>query len=107
MPEITSAVVHQSVEAPQIEPLSKETDPYKDYDLVANKPAVVLLSLKPPQNIEEKREYKISLEENHQEIITKCSNNFHTIQVTTRDNKFEIKEKNCKLINRDFRNKTS
>ena len=31
LPEITSTVVYQSVEAPQIEPLSEETDPYKDY----------------------------------------------------------------------------
>ena len=34
LPEIASAVVYQSVEAPQIEPLSAETNPYNDYDLV-------------------------------------------------------------------------
>ena len=53
MPHIKSAVVFQSVEAPQIEPMNKQEfqiDPnnpdFKSYDLVMRKPAGVLIKLK-------------------------------------------------------------
>ena len=46
MPQIKSAVVFQSVEAPQIEPMSRQALlPYNDYDLVMGKPAGVLVEL--------------------------------------------------------------
>ncbi|MCZ0931867.1 MAG: hypothetical protein OXJ52_01775, partial [Oligoflexia bacterium] len=64
LPEIVSAMVYQSVQAPQIEPRDQQVfkgDPsnpsFDSYDLVANKPSVVLLSLKPPENIKEDEEY--------------------------------------------------
>lgn len=103
MPEITSQVVYQSVEAPQIEPLNEETDPYNNYDLVANKPAVILVSLKPPKNINDKKEYKISLKVNDQEIETECSKKFHKIEIIKEDNDFSFSKRKCKLRNRHFR----
>ncbi|MCZ0932637.1 MAG: hypothetical protein OXJ52_05750 [Oligoflexia bacterium] len=104
LPEIVSQVVYQSVQAPQIEPLAEETDPYKDYDLVANKPAVVLLSLKPPENIKEEEEYTISLKVEGQQIEeAKCSKGFNKITITTTSSKFSLNKKSCKLEGKDFR----
>ena len=46
MPQIRSAVVFQSVEAPQIEPINQQAYlPYDDYDLVMGKPAGILIDL--------------------------------------------------------------
>ena len=46
MPEIKSAVVFQSVKAPQIEPMNRQAHlPYNNYDLVMKKPAGVLVHL--------------------------------------------------------------
>ena len=46
MPEIKQAVVFQSVEAPQVEPMDKQAHPpYDNYDLVWGKPAGVLVKL--------------------------------------------------------------
>ena len=49
-PEIKRAVVFQSVEAPQIEPLQQQYEdqqglPYGEYDLVRNKPAVIFIDI--------------------------------------------------------------
>ena len=121
MPEITSTVVYQSVEAPQIEPLSVETDPYNDYDLVANKPAVVLISLQPPQNIKDMKQYSITLEhlKRKNDIVVfpkQCSNFFNAIELFPQkyfksfdkkqfDEEINLKfnESNCKLKRSDFR----
>ena len=46
LPSIKSTIVFQSVEAPQIEPISKQALlPYNDYDLVMGKPASLLVQL--------------------------------------------------------------
>ena len=46
MPEIKSNIVFQSVEAPQIEPMSQQENfPYNNYELVMGKPAGVLVLL--------------------------------------------------------------
>ena len=122
LPEIVSAVVYQSVEAPQIEPLAEETNPYNNYDLVANKPAVVLLSLEPPKNFKKDEEYVISLKVNDEkeitEIITdeikeekaeneemaKCSRYLNKIEVTTAKNlNLRLNDRRCKLKGRFFR----
>ena len=104
MPEISSQVVYQSVEAPQIEPLSQETDPYNNYDLVANKPAVVLLSIKPPKNLNEDKEYKISLKVNNKITKTKCSSRFNTIKFSSqKTNTFSNTERKCRIKDRHFR----
>ena len=48
MPEIKQAVVFQSVEAPQIEPMEEQAHPpYDNYDLVWNKPAGILVEIDP------------------------------------------------------------
>ncbi len=47
MPRIRSAILYQSVKAPQIEPMkSQAKKPYNNYDLVRGKPAGVLLKLR-------------------------------------------------------------
>ena len=109
MPEISSQVVYQSVEAPQIEPLNEETDPYNNYDLVANKPAVVLLSIKPPENRDRKKEnsnqinYKISLKVNNQTVTAKCSFRFNKIEIEKEDKNLNFSNRNCELKNRYFK----
>ena len=114
LPKITATMVYQSVQAPQIEPRNQqvfEGDPshpsFDSYDLVANKPAVVLLSLKPPENIKEDGEYKISLKVNDGEAITepavRCSKVFNKIELSTGDHDFSVSERKCKLKNRHFR----
>ena len=46
MPEIKQAVVFQSVEAPQVEPMNKQAHPpYDNYDLVWKKPAGIVVEL--------------------------------------------------------------
>ena len=45
LPHIRYASVFQSVEAPQIEPMNTQANPYNYYDLVMGKPAGVLLQL--------------------------------------------------------------
>ena len=45
MPDIESQFVFQSVEAPQIEPIHQQGNPFDNYDLVMGKPAGVLVDL--------------------------------------------------------------
>ena len=107
-------MVYQSVQAPQIEPIDQQIftgDPsnpsFDSYDLVVNKPAVVLLSLKPPANLTEDKEYLISLKTGEEEITTdeiaKCSFYFNKIELSTEDQKFSVNARRCRLKNRDFR----
>ena len=129
LPEIASAMVYQSVQAPQIEPRDEqefEGDPshpvFKSYDLVANKPAVVLLSLKPPENIKEDEEYIISLRVKDKEPLTeavtreieeekaknekitaKCSLFFDTIKFSTKNFDVRFSERKCRLKSRHFK----
>lgn len=61
MPKIKSAVVFQSVEAPQIEPMSKQAHPpYNNYDLVMGKPAGVLIQLD-TKTMDTKKEFAMDL----------------------------------------------
>ncbi len=61
MPKIKSAVVFQSVEAPQIESMSKQTHlPYNDYDLARKKPAGILIQLN-KANMSARQEFRMAL----------------------------------------------
>ena len=58
-PYIQSAIVFQSVEAPQIEPMKKQDYfPYDNYDLVKGKPAGVLVHIN-KENIDRKKEFAL------------------------------------------------
>ena len=58
-PYIQSAIVFQSVEAPQIEPMKKQDYfPYGNYDLVKGKPAGVLVHIN-RENIDRKKEFAL------------------------------------------------
>lgn len=67
MPEIKSAIVFQSVEAPQIEPMNRQEyqhDPdnpsFKSYDLVMRKPAGVLVELA-GANMDRNKEFALDM----------------------------------------------
>jgi len=61
MPQIKSAVVFQSVEAPQIESMNKQTYlPYNDYDLARKKPAGILVQLN-KANMNMRQEFRMAL----------------------------------------------
>ena len=60
-PYIQSAIVFQSVEAPQIEPMKKQDYfPYDNYDLVKGKPAGVLVHIN-RENIDRKKEFVLAM----------------------------------------------
>ncbi|MCZ0933486.1 MAG: hypothetical protein OXJ52_10115 [Oligoflexia bacterium] len=76
MPSIKSAVVFQSVEAPQIEPMHQQAFlPYNNYDLVAGKPAGVLVTLD-KSNIDRKQIFEIKLLTGSGKRIRHC---FHEV----------------------------
>ncbi len=61
MPEIQFAIVFQSVEAPQIEPMKSQANfPYDNYDLVRGKPAGVLVHIN-KSNMSWNAEFGLSL----------------------------------------------
>ena len=96
MPEIESAIVYQSVEAPQIEPqhlIENIEDIYKDYDLVQGKPAAVLVKLNLPEQLE--KPYSIGLQVNNKRMNTRCTNHF--TKKIEKDRKLRFKESNCQL----------
>ena len=60
-PYIQSAIVFQSVEAPQIEPMKKQDYfPYDNYDLARGKPAGVLVHIN-RENIDKKKEFALDM----------------------------------------------
>ena len=99
MPEIESAVVYQSVEAPQIEPLHTLRRHYSSYDLIEGKPAVVLLNIKPPKNMEGDKDYSITLISHGRNFLkkikTRCSNRLSKIDSDSYDENLKFKEKEC------------
>ena len=78
MPKIKSAIVYQSVEAPQIEPMDGQEfqkDPdnpsFRSYDLVMGKPAGVLIELDRTR-IDKKTEFAIDLAIGENPLRKKC-----------------------------------
>ena len=62
MPKIISAVVFQSVSAPQIEPMNEQDHPpYNNYDLVMGKPAGVLVKLDRQTKITKNQDFNLVL----------------------------------------------
>jgi len=106
MPEIESAVVYQSVEAPQIKPLHKIRRHYSSYDLVEGKPAAILLNIKPPKNMEGDKDYSITLISHGRKFLkkikTRCSNRFSKIDFDSYDERLKFKEKECNVEKKDF-----
>ena len=77
MPKIRSAIVFQSVEAPQIEPMNRQAHlPYNNYDLVMGKPAGILIHLD-GTGMNSRHEFAIDLSiVGYKGYISKC---FHTV----------------------------
>ncbi|MCZ0932625.1 MAG: hypothetical protein OXJ52_05690, partial [Oligoflexia bacterium] len=82
MPQIISAVVYQSVEAPQIEPLDQQEfqkDPNKphftSYDLVDRKPAGVLVELGDFKNPSETFHLSLNIKDKFEMEVSEC---FHS-----------------------------
>ncbi len=101
MPKIKSAVVFQSVEAPQIEPLNTIKNQYDNYDLAQGKPAVILLHLTQTENIREK--YSIALKVDGKPIKTKCSGKIEEKEIKEKNLKISFKERYCELTDHDLR----
>ena len=97
IPKIRSAVVFQSVEAPQIEPMSKQDHPpYDDYDLVRVKHAGILIRLF-PHSIRRNKRVAVALHIDNEKFYSRC---FH------KPFNGEMKqgnEKNCSFTKDDLR----
>lgn len=103
IPKIESAIVYQSVEAPQIEPqhlIENTEDLYEDYDLVHGKPAAVLIKLKLSEQFEEL--YSIGLQINGNKINTSCSKNLEQRDIEKNNLKLTLEPRRCELKEGEF-----
>ncbi len=92
---LESAIVFQSVKAPQIEPMSKLPTPkdyYNNYDLIRNKPAIALLKIDTSllKNFKNQDKVSIEVKKDNDPQTSKCSDFFSKSNIETKD--LEIKQ---------------